>query len=105
MTEYTSILFIRLLFFVTFLGSYVYSFLFYINVFSFLFVWVRCVPRFHYDNLIYLAWRRFLPLSFNYFLFFVGVLFFSNIIFFTVLDLHGHSDPKTRILVNFITPE
>jgi len=31
------------------------------------------MPRFRYDKLIYLAWSRFLPLSLNYLLFFVGV--------------------------------
>jgi len=34
----------------------------------FLFVWVRGnIPRFRYDKLIYLAWKRFLPLSLTYF--------------------------------------
>jgi len=30
--------------------------------------------------------------------------FFSNIIVFTVVDLHGHSDPKINILVNISPP-
>jgi len=65
---------------IIFLGSDLYSFLFYFRLtfVSFLFVWVRgTMPRFRYDNLIYLAWRRFLPLSLNYLLFFVGVRCFA----------------------------
>jgi len=53
-----------------------YSFLFYFRLtfVSFLFVWIRgTIPRFRYDKLMYLAWRRFLPLSLNYLLFFGGV--------------------------------
>jgi hypothetical protein len=40
----------------------------------FLFIWVRGnIFQFRYDKLSCLAWRRFLPLSLNYLLFFVGV--------------------------------
>ena len=59
-----------------FLGSDLYSCLFYFKptFISFLFVWVcSTLPRFRYDKFMYLAWRRFLPLSLNYLLFFVGV--------------------------------
>jgi len=59
-----------------FLSSDLYSFLFNnkLAFISFLFVWVRgTTPRFPYDKLMYLAWRRFLPLSLNYLLCFVGV--------------------------------
>ena len=45
-----------------------------LTLLSFLFVWVRgTIPRFRYDRLMYLAWRRFSPLSLNYYLLFVGV--------------------------------
>nr|AIY61892.1 NADH dehydrogenase subunit 1 [Acanthotermes acanthothorax] len=84
LAEYASILFMSLLFCIIFLGSDLYSFLFYISVvfISFLFVWVRgTLPRFRYDSLMYLAWSSFLPLSLNYLLFFVGVSCF----FFTLL--------------------
>nr|AQP30328.1 NADH dehydrogenase subunit 1 [Rhynchotermes nasutissimus] len=76
LAEYASILFMSLLFCIIFLGSDLYSFLFYFSLtfVSFLFVWVRgTVPRFRYDKLMYLAWSSFLPLSLNYLLFFVGV--------------------------------
>jgi NADH-ubiquinone oxidoreductase chain 1 len=50
---------------------------------SVLFIWVGgTVPLFRYDKLMYLAWRRFLPLSLNCLLYFVGVKCF---IFFFVL--------------------
>ena len=33
----------------------------------FLFLWVHgTIPRFRYDKLVYLAWKRFLPLSLTY---------------------------------------
>nr|AQP29502.1 NADH dehydrogenase subunit 1 [Procornitermes araujoi] len=76
LAEYASILFMSLLFCIIFLGSDLYSFLFYFKLtfVSFLFVWVRgTMPRFRYDKLMYLAWKSFLPLSLNYLLFFVGV--------------------------------
>nr|URH16670.1 NADH dehydrogenase subunit 1 [Embiratermes neotenicus] len=76
LAEYASILFMSLLFCIIFLGSDLYSFLFYfsLSLVSFLFVWVRgTLPRFRYDKLMYLAWKSFLPLSLNYLLFFVGV--------------------------------
>nr|AIY61788.1 NADH dehydrogenase subunit 1 [Astalotermes sp. TB-2014]QXT44049.1 NADH dehydrogenase subunit 1 [Acidnotermes sp. CAM048] len=76
LAEYASIIFMSLLFCIIFLGSDLYSFLFYISVvfISFLFIWVRgTLPRFRYDKLMYLAWSSFLPLSLNYLLFFVGV--------------------------------
>nr|QXT43958.1 NADH dehydrogenase subunit 1 [Acholotermes chirotus]QXT44426.1 NADH dehydrogenase subunit 1 [Acholotermes sp. CMRT125]QXT44439.1 NADH dehydrogenase subunit 1 [Acholotermes sp. CMRT134] len=76
LAEYASIIFMSLLFCIIFLGSDLYSFLFYIKVVfvSFMFVWVRgTLPRFRYDKLMYLAWSSFLPLSLNYLLFFVGV--------------------------------
>ena len=75
-TEYARILFMSLLFCIIFLGSDLYSFLFYFKLtfISFLFVRVRgTMPRFRYDKLMYLAWKRFLPLSLIYLLFFVGV--------------------------------
>nr|QXI86616.1 NADH dehydrogenase subunit 1 [Allognathotermes hypogeus]QXT44192.1 NADH dehydrogenase subunit 1 [Allognathotermes hypogeus] len=76
LAEYASILFMSLLFCIIFLGSDLYSFLFYVKVcfISFMFIWVRgTLPRFRYDKLMYLAWSSFLPLSLNYLLFFVGV--------------------------------
>nr|YP_009350779.1 NADH dehydrogenase subunit 1 [Havilanditermes proatripennis]AQP27731.1 NADH dehydrogenase subunit 1 [Havilanditermes proatripennis] len=76
LAEYASILFMSLLFCIIFLGSDLYSFIFYVSLafVSFMFIWVRgTVPRFRYDKLMYLAWKSFLPLSLNYLLFFIGV--------------------------------
>lgn len=72
--EYASILFIRALFVIFFLGRNPFRVLFYLKtvMVSFVFVWVRgTLPRLRYDKLIYLAWKSYLPLSINYLIFFV----------------------------------
>lgn len=77
--EYASILFISILFSVIFLGSDIYSILFFVKLsfISFIFIWIRgTLPRFRYDKLIYLAWKRFLPFSLNYLIFFIGFKIF-----------------------------
>nr|AWB99186.1 NADH dehydrogenase subunit 1 [Anopheles eiseni geometricus]AWB99550.1 NADH dehydrogenase subunit 1 [Anopheles eiseni geometricus] len=85
LAEYSSILFMSMLFVVIFLGADIYSFMFFLKLvfISFIFVWVRgTLPRFRYDKLMYLAWKSFLPLSLNYLFFFVGVkLFFIALLF------------------------
>jgi len=73
--EYASILFIRILFSLIFLGGNVCSLFFYLKLLyiAFVFIWVRgTLPRLRYDKLIYLAWKRFLPVSLNYLVFFLG---------------------------------
>nr|WFS78637.1 NADH dehydrogenase subunit 1 [Phyllozelus siccus siccus] len=85
MAEYTSILFMSMLFCMMFLGGDVGSILFPLKVvgLSFIFVWVRgTVPRFRYDKLMYLAWSIFLPVSLNYMIFFLGV----SVFLFSYLD-------------------
>nr|YP_010161946.1 NADH dehydrogenase subunit 1 [Tachycines zorzini]QRI61348.1 NADH dehydrogenase subunit 1 [Tachycines zorzini] len=84
MAEYSSILFMSMLFCVIFLGCDVLTFMFFVKValLSFMFIWVRgTLPRFRYDKLMYLAWKSFLPLSLNYLFFFVGL----KIMFFCIL--------------------
>nr|YP_010173040.1 NADH dehydrogenase subunit 1 [Anopheles ininii]QSH90918.1 NADH dehydrogenase subunit 1 [Anopheles ininii] len=79
LAEYSSILFMSMLFVVIFLGGDIYSLLFFFKLtfISFIFIWVRgTLPRFRYDKLMYLAWKSFLPLSLNYLFFFVGVKIF-----------------------------
>nr|QWQ55624.1 NADH dehydrogenase subunit 1 [Ruidocollaris sinensis] len=79
MAEYTSIMFMSMLFCVMFLGGDVFSFLFFIKLvfLSFMFIWVRgTLPRFRYDKLMYLAWKSFLPLSLNFLFFFLGMSIF-----------------------------
>ena len=95
MAEYASILFRRLLFCILFLGSDLYSFFFYVRLafVSFLFIWVRgTVPLFRYDKLMYLAWKRFLPLSLNYLLFFIGVKYFIFFLFLESESTPGHME-------------
>nr|YP_010572582.1 NADH dehydrogenase subunit 1 [Paraphlugiolopsis jiangi]UZH35947.1 NADH dehydrogenase subunit 1 [Paraphlugiolopsis jiangi] len=85
MAEYASILFMSMLFCVMFMGSDVFSFIFFFKVafLSFMFIWVRgTLPRFRYDKLMYLAWKSFLPLSLNFLFFYLGlkVIMFSFLI-------------------------
>lgn len=84
MAEYARILFIRILFALMFLGGDPSSFFFYLKLVfvAFIFVWVRgTLPRLRYDKLIYLAWKRFLPVSLNYLIFFMGL----KIIIFVII--------------------
>nr|QZZ18259.1 NADH dehydrogenase subunit 1 [Dikraneurini sp. SL-2021a] len=73
-SEYASIILISLITSLVFFGGDYYSFLFFIKIifFCFLFIWVRCsLPRYRYDKLMYLAWKCYLPLTLTYLLFFV----------------------------------
>ena len=65
--EYANILIISLLTTVFFTGTSLIisnlTLIFKTIVFATLFVWIRAtIPRMRYDNLIYLTWKRFLPL-------------------------------------------
>ena len=76
LAEYARILFIRIICRLIFLGGDVYSWIFFLKLtfISFLWLWVRgTLPRFRYDKLIYLSWKRFLPVSLNYLFFFLGI--------------------------------
>nr|YP_010265782.1 NADH dehydrogenase subunit 1 [Coquillettidia nigricans]UIS24536.1 NADH dehydrogenase subunit 1 [Coquillettidia nigricans] len=85
LAEYSSILFMSMLFCVVFLGGDIYNLLFFLKLsfISFMFIWVRgTLPRFRYDKLMYLAWKKFLPVSLNYLFFFVGLkIFFLSLLF------------------------
>nr|YP_010519724.1 NADH dehydrogenase subunit 1 [Ochlerotatus trivittatus]UXP34320.1 NADH dehydrogenase subunit 1 [Ochlerotatus trivittatus] len=85
LAEYSSILFMSMLFSVIFLGSDIYSIMFFLKLtmISFLFIWVRgTLPRFRYDKLMYLAWKSFLPMSLNYLFFFIGLkIFILSVLF------------------------
>nr|UAT98130.1 NADH dehydrogenase subunit 1 [Smerinthus caecus] len=79
LAEYSSILFMSLLFVILYMGGYEISFIFYLklSMVSFLFIWVRgTLPRYRYDKLMYLAWKSYLPISLNFLLFFLGVKIF-----------------------------
>lgn len=76
LAEYSRILFIRLLFILIYIGGFDLTLFFYLKLtfISFLFIWVRgTLPRYRYDKLIYLAWKRYLPISLNFLLFFLGI--------------------------------
>nr|YP_009239742.1 NADH dehydrogenase subunit 1 [Chilo sacchariphagus]AMM06343.1 NADH dehydrogenase subunit 1 [Chilo sacchariphagus] len=77
LAEYSSILFMSLLFILIYMGGYKLSLIFYLKVslVSFLFIWVRgTLPRYRYDKLMYLAWKIYLPISLNYLFFYLGLM-------------------------------
>lgn len=79
LAEYASILFIRILFSILFLGSQVCSFFFFLklNCIAFLFIWVRgALPRYRYDKLINMAWKSYLPRVLYFLFLFVGLFIF-----------------------------
>lgn len=81
--EYASILFLSSIFVVVFLGRGISSILFYLKLvfIRFCFIWVRgTLPRLRYDKLIYLAWKRFLPVALNYCVFLISFKVFSDIL-------------------------
>nr|QRW36253.1 NADH dehydrogenase subunit 1 [Deronectes costipennis] len=85
LSEYSSILFMSMIFSLMFLGGNLYSLFFYLEMvfISFLFIWSRgTLPRFRYDKLMYLAWKSFLSLSLNFMFLYLGMkfLFYSLII-------------------------
>nr|SSW94147.1 NADH dehydrogenase subunit 1 [Hypermnestra helios maxima] len=81
LAEYSSILFMSMLFILMYMGGYSLSLLFYLKLvfISFLFIWVRgTLPRYRYDKLMYLSWKSYLPISLNYLLFFMGLKIFLS---------------------------
>nr|YP_010378539.1 NADH dehydrogenase subunit 1 [Hestina persimilis]QYC94735.1 NADH dehydrogenase subunit 1 [Hestina persimilis]USH57579.1 NADH dehydrogenase subunit 1 [Hestina persimilis] len=76
LAEYSSILFMSLLFVIIYMGGYYLNLMFYLKLvfLSFFFVWVRgTLPRYRYDKLMYLCWKSYLPISLNYILFYMGL--------------------------------
>nr|YP_010439616.1 NADH dehydrogenase subunit 1 [Bastilla crameri]UTC33504.1 NADH dehydrogenase subunit 1 [Bastilla crameri] len=79
LSEYSSILFMSLLFVMVYMGGFNLTIFFYLKLvfISFLFIWVRgTLPRYRYDKLMYLAWKSYLPVSMNFLLFFLGLKIF-----------------------------
>nr|YP_009227849.1 NADH dehydrogenase subunit 1 [Gynaephora qumalaiensis]AIC83231.1 NADH dehydrogenase subunit 1 [Gynaephora qumalaiensis] len=79
LSEYSSILFMGLMFVLIYMGGYELTLFFYLKLLfiSFLFIWVRgTLPRYRYDKLMYLAWKSYLPISLNLLLFFLGLKIF-----------------------------
>nr|WHN78831.1 NADH dehydrogenase subunit 1 [Bassarona durga] len=81
LAEYSSILFMSLLFIIIYMGGYELNLMFYLKLvfLSFFFIWVRgTLPRYRYDKLMYLCWKSYLPISLNYLLFFMGLKMILN---------------------------
>nr|YP_009178605.1 NADH dehydrogenase subunit 1 [Junonia lemonias]AKQ77799.1 NADH dehydrogenase subunit 1 [Junonia lemonias]ARR27702.1 NADH dehydrogenase subunit 1 [Junonia orithya here] len=79
LSEYSSILFMSLLFVIMYMGGYDLTLIFYLKLvfLSFFFIWVRgTLPRYRYDKLMYLCWKSYLPVSLNFLLFFMGLKMF-----------------------------
>nr|YP_010262622.1 NADH dehydrogenase subunit 1 [Troides aeacus formosanus]UIX25152.1 NADH dehydrogenase subunit 1 [Troides aeacus formosanus] len=79
LAEYSSILFMSMMFVLLYVGGYKLSMMFYLKLvfISFIFIWVRgTLPRYRYDKLMYLSWKSYLPLSLNFLLFFIGLKIF-----------------------------
>nr|YP_009695373.1 NADH dehydrogenase subunit 1 [Vesta saturnalis]QEJ81577.1 NADH dehydrogenase subunit 1 [Vesta saturnalis] len=79
MSEYSSILFMSVLFTFLFFGGSLINlmFFFFVVFISFMFIWVRgTLPRYRYDKLMYLAWKSFLSVSLNFLMFFFGLKIF-----------------------------
>nr|QKV48557.1 NADH dehydrogenase subunit 1 [Milionia basalis] len=79
LAEYSSILFMSMLFVLIFLGGYDMTLIFYLKLLfiSFMFIWVRgTLPRYRYDKLMYLCWKTYLPISLNFLLLFMGLKIF-----------------------------
>nr|DAZ87533.1 TPA_asm: NADH dehydrogenase subunit 1 [Phytosciara flavipes] len=74
LAEYSSILFMSMLFSMLFLGGDTLSLMFYLKLgfIAFTFIWLRgALPRFRYDKLMYLAWKSYLPVSLHFLSFFL----------------------------------
>nr|AXS65480.1 NADH dehydrogenase subunit 1 [Nitidulidae sp. KM-2017] len=83
LAEYASILFMSMMSCMLFLGGNLISWLFFLKLtlVSFFWLWVRgTLPRFRYDKLMYLAWKSYLPVVLNFFLFYLGVMFLIFVI-------------------------
>nr|QHD26856.1 NADH dehydrogenase subunit 1 [Dioryctria yiai] len=77
LAEYSSILFMSMLFVLIYMGGYNISIFFYFKLvlISFLFIWVRgTLPRYRYDKLMYLAWKSYLPISLNFMLLYMSIM-------------------------------
>nr|YP_010268856.1 NADH dehydrogenase subunit 1 [Halovelia novoguinensis]UIG88261.1 NADH dehydrogenase subunit 1 [Halovelia novoguinensis] len=79
LSEYMNIIFMSLMTVIVFLGCDLFSLFFFLKLVFIIFfvIWVRgTLPRFRYDKLMYLTWKVFLPISLNYFIFFMGFIMF-----------------------------
>nr|YP_002836179.1 NADH dehydrogenase subunit 1 [Geisha distinctissima]ACI28663.1 NADH dehydrogenase subunit 1 [Geisha distinctissima] len=86
LSEYSNMMFMSFFLVFFFWGVDLMNFFFFLSVlfFVFCFIWVRgTFPRYRYDKLMYISWSCYLPLSLNYFCYFLGLSVFF-ITFFLV---------------------
>nr|YP_010692456.1 NADH dehydrogenase subunit 1 [Cepora nerissa]WBV74609.1 NADH dehydrogenase subunit 1 [Cepora nerissa] len=79
LAEYSSILFMSLMFVLLYMGGYDLSLMFYLKLsfISYMFIWVRgTLPRYRYDKLMYLCWKVYLPISLNMMILYLGLKMF-----------------------------
>nr|ADB92010.1 NADH dehydrogenase subunit 1 [Ammothea hilgendorfi] len=75
--EYSSIIFMSVLYVILFLGGLDLLYMYKIMVVIILFILIRgSLPRFRYDNLMYMAWKIYLPMSIHFLFFFFGIKMF-----------------------------
>nr|UXW64250.1 NADH dehydrogenase subunit 1 [Agenocimbex maculatus] len=85
MAEYSSILFMSMLFNLMFLGGNLFSLMFYFQVvfISYLFILIRgTLPRLRYDKLMMMAWKSFLIVSLNYLMFILMLKFYFSVLIY-----------------------
>nr|AJE61811.1 NADH dehydrogenase subunit 1 [Cephus sareptanus] len=83
LAEYSMILFFSMMWMLMFLGFLwfnIYSYLFVILFFSLIILIRGTYPRFRYDMLMGLAWKKFLPFILNYLVFILGLKFLVCVI-------------------------
>nr|WEG22889.1 NADH dehydrogenase subunit 1 [Diprion sp.] len=84
LSEYSSILFMSMLFVLMFLGGNLMNMIFYLMMIFmvFMFILIRgTLPRLRYDKLMMMAWKKILPVSLNYLILFLSLKF----IFYCIL--------------------
>nr|YP_010031605.1 NADH dehydrogenase subunit 1 [Necremnus tutae]QOV03000.1 NADH dehydrogenase subunit 1 [Necremnus tutae] len=79
--EYGMIMFMMFLFLMFYMMSTIFIiFIFIYMILLFMVIWVRgTYPRFRYDNLMYLTWKSYLPISLNYLIIILGIKMFMFI--------------------------
>nr|AJE61798.1 NADH dehydrogenase subunit 1 [Cephus pygmeus] len=85
LAEYSMILFFSMMWMLMFLGFLWFNMLSYLFVmlfFSLIILLRGTYPRFRYDMLMSLAWKKFLPFILNYLIFILGVKFLVYVIIF-----------------------
>nr|AWN56104.1 NADH dehydrogenase subunit 1 [Anthonomus grandis] len=84
LSEYASILFMSTICVILFLGPNLYSVTFFLKIcfMAFFWVWVRgSYPRYRYDKLMYLAWKSYLAVALNLFMYYLGLNLFIWVLF------------------------